>query len=99
VFLTLTMAQAEGRNLWNKLYSAVLTVVFMIKIFTSSQVYRLPKFEKFLIYFPIKFNLSFITASQRAWILNFNCSERKTIKNSYRFIDLFRCQQRTSVEF
>jgi len=36
------MAPAEGRNVRNKLFSKILAVVFMIKIFTSSQVYRLP---------------------------------------------------------
>jgi len=45
VFLVLTMAPAEGRNVRNKLFSAVLGVVFMIKIFTSSQVFRLPLFN------------------------------------------------------
>jgi len=34
------MAPAEGRNVRNKLLSTILAVVFMIKIFTSSQVYR-----------------------------------------------------------
>jgi len=32
------MAPAEGRNVRNKLFSTILAVIFMIKIFTSSQV-------------------------------------------------------------
>jgi len=43
VALALTMAPTEDRNVRKKLFSIILTVVFMIKIFTSSQVYRLPK--------------------------------------------------------
>jgi len=38
------MAPAEGQKSAIKLFSIILTVAFMIKIFTSSQVYCLPKF-------------------------------------------------------
>jgi len=49
------MAPAEGRNLRNKLFSTILAVVFMIKIFTSSQVYRLP-IGNLLLLFNIAFS-------------------------------------------
>jgi len=39
------MAPSEGRNVRNKLFSTILAVVFMIKMFTPSQVYRLPKYQ------------------------------------------------------
>ena len=41
--LSLKMAPEEGRNVRAKLITITLTVIFMIKILTSSQLYRLSK--------------------------------------------------------
>ena len=38
------MAPAEGQNVRNKLITITLAVIFMIKILTSSQLYRLQSY-------------------------------------------------------
>jgi len=46
---TANIVENRGRNFRNKLFSTILAVVFMIKIFTPSQVHRLPQFLYFFV--------------------------------------------------
>jgi len=60
----------KGRNVRNKLFSAVFAVVFMIKTFTSSQFYRMPNTK----------NITYFFSSSNVTTLYFNNFPR-TLRN------------------
>ena len=44
-YCSLKMASEEVRNVRNKLITITLALIFMIEVFTASQLYRLPKYR------------------------------------------------------